>query len=429
MSGALADVRVVEFAQVVALPVGGMLLASLGAEVIKIEPPQGDSSRVIRPTGSKGQGRLFLVHNRGKRSLGLDLTHERAREVVEPLVASADVVTTSFKRTDLPRYGLTYEQLSAVKPDLIYLENTPYGPKGPMADMGGYDPVAMGLTGVTFQASSDVRGAPKLMVPAFADFGTGFLAALGVVAALRHRDRTGEGQRVETSLVSTAMVFSSQSSNWIDGLDEDRVEQLEAELTQAQDAGASFGDQQDLWWDSFRPGNTGNVYFRYYRCADGFISVGCLSPGLAAKFRDAMGLTDPRHVDGWDPKSPAAEPALLAFVTDVERRFVAESRAHWLAFLDDHGLPCGPVNNAEQAVNDPQIEANDYVEAIDQPGLGRMRAYAPPVRLTGSPAEPLGSAPHVGADNDDVLRDIGLSDAAIEDLRHAGVIAEAAPPE
>ncbi|MEL7206655.1 MAG: CoA transferase, partial [Actinomycetota bacterium] len=380
-----------EFAQVVAVPVGGMLLTALGADVIKVEPPGGDSSRVIRPTGVEDQGRLFVVHNRGKRSLCLDLTHERAAEVIEPLVASADVVTTSFKRTDLPRYGLTYEQLKARKPDLVYLENTPYGPEGPLADMGGYDPVAMGLTGVTYQASSELRGAPRLMVPAFADFGTGFLSALGVVAALRHRDLTGEGQKVETSLVATALVYSSQSSNWVDALDPDRVAALDADMAQARADGETFAKQQERWWRSFRPDDAGNISFRYYRCADGFISVGCLSPGLAARLRQALDVVDPRSDDGWNPDHPEAEKRITAWVEDIEARFAAETCDHWLEFLRSHDLPCGPVNYSEQALSDPQIEANGYISDFDQPGLGAMRAYAPPLRLSASPIDPLAS--------------------------------------
>lgn len=423
MSGPLSDVRVVEFAQVVAVPVGGMLLAGLGAEVIKVEPPAGDSSRVIRPTGLEGHGRLFIVHNRGKRSLCLDLTHERAADVIGPLVASADVVTTSFKRSDLPRYGLTYEQLRAVKPDLVYLENTPYGPQGPMADMGGYDPVAMGITGVTYQASSELRGAPRLMIPAFADFGTGFLSALGVVAALRHRDLTGEGQKVETSLVATAMVYSSQSSNWIEALDAERLARLETDMAQGQAEGETFGQQQERWWRSFRPGDVANINFRYYRCADGFISVGCLSPGLAARLRAVLEVEDPRHADDWDPEHPKAEARLISWVEGIEARFAAETCEHWLRFLRSHDLPCGPVNYSEQALTDPQVEANGYITDFDQPGLGPMRAYAPPLKLSASPVDPLASpAPDIGADTKAVLTDIGLEPDVIEELLSAQVV-------
>jgi len=422
MSGPLSDVRVVEFAQVVAVPVGGSLLAGLGAEVIKVEPAAGDAARLIRPTQNKGQGRLFLVHNRGKKSIALDLGHERAREVVEPLVASADVVTTGFKRTDLPRYGLTYDELSAIKPDLVYLENTPYGPAGPMADMGGYDPVAMGLTGAAFQAASDLRGAPKTMVPAFADFGTGFLGALGVVAALRHRDLTGEGQKVETSLVATAMVYSSQSSNWIEGVDEDRVEKLNADLADAQAAGDGFAEQQERWWRSFRRDNSGNAAFRFYRCVDGFISVACLSPVLIRRFYEAMDLTDPRRRDGWDPEAPTAEAELVDWVTGIEATFASESCDHWLAHLRANGVPCGPVNTSEQAVDDPQVVANGYITEFDQPGVGRMRSYAPPVRLSSSDPTPLGPAPTIGADTDSLCAELGLAPATIADLRAAGVL-------
>lgn len=407
----------------VALPVGGMLLTALGADVVKVEPPSGDSSRLIRPTPATKQGRLYLVHNRGKRSIAIDLTHERASEVIEPLVASADVVTVSFKRGDLARYGLTYEQLSAIKPDLVYLENTPYGPEGPMADMGGYDPVAMGITGVVFQAAADLRGAPKTMVPAFADFGTGFLAALGIVAALRHRDRTGEGQKVETSLVSTAMVYSSQSSNWIEGVDDERAERLAADLDEARAGGASFAEQQDLWWDSFRPGNAGNVYFRYYRCADGFISVGCLSPGLNARLRRALDITDPRMADGWDDDAPGAYDLLTAWVKAIEERFAVRTCTYWLGFLGDHDVPSGPVNTSEEAMSDPQITANGYLSELEQPGLGRMQAYAPPLRMSASPVDPLASpAPAIGADTATVLGEIGFDPAGITELYQAGIV-------
>ncbi|MDH3683537.1 MAG: CoA transferase [Acidimicrobiia bacterium] len=423
MSGALADVRVIEFAQVVAVPVGGALLAGLGAEVIKVEPLAGDASRLVRPTGSKGQGRLFIVHNRGKKSVGLDLTHERAREVIEPLVASADVVTTGFKRADLPRYGLTYGELSAIKPDLVYVESTPYGPAGPMADLGGYDPVAMGLSGVAFQAASELRGAPKTMVPAFADFGTGFLTALGVVAALRHRDLTGEGQKVETSLLATAMVYSSQSSNWIERLDNDRADRLAVQLAAAQTEGAPFAEQQALWWRSFRPDNHANATFRYYRCVDGFISVACLSPGLVARFHRALEVSDPRHRDGWDPRAPGADEELIDWVTSIESTFAKQPCEFWLRHLTEHGVPCGRVNTSEQAVDDPQVVANGYLSDFDQPGLGPMRSYDSPVRLSGSPTPPLGPAPAVGADTGDLLADLGLGAEHVADLRLAGVIA------
>ena len=338
-------------------------------------------------------------------------------------MASADVVTTSFKASDLPRYGLTYEQLRAVKPDLVYLENTPYGPEGPMSDMGGYDPVAMGLAGVAFQSNSDLRGAPKVTVPAFADFGTGFLAALGVVAALRHRDRTGEGQKVETSLVSTAMVFASQSGNWIEHLDRDRIDRLEQELAEARAEGDGFAEQQRRWWRSFQPGNAGNINFRYYRCADGFISVGCLSPGLAAKLRAALGVTDPRREPGWDRDAADAEDKVVAWVEGIEARFAEHTCAHWLDFLRSHGLPCGPVNYSEQAIDDEQIAANGYVSELDQPGLGPMRAYGPPLRLSASPVGRLDQpAPGVGQHTGDVLTDIGLDEATVASLIDDGVV-------
>jgi crotonobetainyl-CoA:carnitine CoA-transferase CaiB-like acyl-CoA transferase len=176
--GALHDVRVLEFAQALAVPSCGALLADMGADVVKIEPPRGDTYRLQNRAPVPGEGRDFAICNRGKRSLCLDLGRPESRDVVDRLVAGADVVLVSFKVTDLVRYGLDYERLRTVKPRLVYLENTPYGRHGPLGDEGGYDVVAMGLSGLSSVVATPLGDTPRFVRPAFADIGTGVYSAL-----------------------------------------------------------------------------------------------------------------------------------------------------------------------------------------------------------------------------------------------------------
>ena len=170
--GALDGIRVVEFAQALAIPYCGKLLSDLGADVVKVEPPRGDTYRLQNRTKIKHEGRDFAINNRGKRSLCLDLTRPECRPVVEKLVTSADVVLVSLKGADLPRYGLDYETLRAIKPDVVYLENSPYGSQGPLARDGGYDIVAMGLSGMSALLASPDGDTPRLVRPALADIVT-----------------------------------------------------------------------------------------------------------------------------------------------------------------------------------------------------------------------------------------------------------------
>jgi crotonobetainyl-CoA:carnitine CoA-transferase CaiB-like acyl-CoA transferase len=425
--GPLSDVRVVEFAQVMAIPTCGLLLADLGADVVKVEPPLGDSFRRQQraPGKSADEGRGYAIFNRGKRSLCLDLTHPQSASVVQRLVSTADVALVSFKPSDLPRYGLSYAQLRVHNPELIYLENTPYGPDGPLGEDGGYDVVVQGISGIGAITAAPAGDAPRFVRPAYADMGTGFLAALGVVTALRHRDRTGRGQRVQTSLLSTAITLGANVLHEFEEVDAELRVRFEAALSQLRETGEGFADQQALYFRMLHGAGHGNVYFRHYRTRDGFLSVGCLSPGLNARFLRATGLEDPRARDDFDPSSEKGWDELTGFVRESEDLFRTRSTEAWMVHLRAHGVPCGPFNFPTQIFDDEQIRANRYLVELEHHELGRYRTFAPPIRLEESPARVEGSAPPLGAHTDALLAELGFSAREIAALRDAGAVGRA----
>ena len=414
--------RVLEFAQALAIPSCGALLADMGADVVKIEPPRGDTYRLQNRTKVRGEGRDFPICNRGKRSLCLDLGRPECRSVVERLVAGADVVLVSFKPTDLARYGLEYERLRAVKEDLIYLENTPYGRAGPLGEQGGYDVVAMGLSGLSAVVATPQGGNPRFVRPAFADVGTGIFSALGVVAALRHRDRTGEGQRVHTSLMHTALGFAANMVHRWEDLDGPSWDAFADRLTGLREGGAGFDEQQAAYYAHFKVSPVGNIYFRHYRTRDGFLSVGCLSPRLNERLREATGLVDPRRAGQVAPGSEAEERALEALRDEAEALFASRDTEDWLEHLQAHGVPAARLNFPHEIFDDPQAVANDYVETLDHPRLGRYRAVTPPLRMDGSPVRARGPSPELGAHTSDVLQEAGVGADELAELLAAGVV-------
>jgi formyl-CoA transferase len=421
LPGALEDVRVLEFAQALAVPSCGALLADMGADVVKIEPPRGDTYRLQNRTPVPGEGRDFPICNRGKRSLCLDLGRPESARVVERLVAGADVVLVSLKASDLARYGIDYERLCTLKPELIYLENTPYGRAGPLGEEGGYDVVAMGLSGLSAVAATPQGENPRFVRPAFADVGTGLVSALAVVAALRHRDRSGEGQRVHTSLFHTALGLAAGMVHRYEDLDGEHWDAFAGKLDELRREGAGFDAQQAAYYEHFNVSPVGNIYFRHYRTRDGFLSVGCLSPRLNARLREATGLVDPRRGGGLRPGSAEETRALECFRDEAEALFASKHTEDWLRLLRAAGVPAARLNFPNEIFDDPQALANGYVETLEHPRLGRYRTVTPPLRMEASPVRARGSSPELGADTDAVLAEAGFSAAEREALLKGGV--------
>jgi crotonobetainyl-CoA:carnitine CoA-transferase CaiB-like acyl-CoA transferase len=420
--GALEGVRVLEVAQALAIPFAGLLLADMGADVVKVEPPEGDAIRHTMEPVLPGESKGFTLINRGKRTICLDITRPEVRPALERLVRWADVVMVAMKPADLPRYRLSYPDLAAVNPRLIYLEHVPLGKAGPFGGDPGYDVVVQGISGTAVLTARESGGVPLNIRPAFNDMGTGMLSALGIVAALRHRDQTGEGQRIETSLLATAMALGNQLLSWFGATDPPRDEAFQAEVAGARARGAGFAEQRRIWEDHYLRGGYANVYFRHYRTKDGFISVGCLSPQLNARFRAVTGLHDPRTDPEFDLGAEASRERLRELMGQAEDLFASRTTTEWLAALKAGGVPCGPLNFPPDAMRHPQLVENGYVVEMEHPLLGPYRTFGPPLAMDATPLRIRGSAPLLDEHTGSVLAEVGFGAEEVEKLRAMGVV-------
>jgi crotonobetainyl-CoA:carnitine CoA-transferase CaiB-like acyl-CoA transferase len=426
LPGALEGVRVAEFAQAMAIPAAGLLLADMGADVIKIEPPAGDAFRHTMEPIVPGEAKGYALLNRGKRSICLDVTRPEARPAIDAIARWADIVLMSFKPTDLPRYGIAYEDFRAINPRIVYLEHVPVGNNGPMGGDPGYDVIVQGMSGIAAIAARTGGTAPINIRPAFNDMGTGYLSALAVVAALRHRDLTGVGQRVETSLLATALTSANQLVSWFAATDPPRKEAFEQEVGEARVWGAGFDDQRAIWEKHFLRGGFANIYFRHYRTRDGFISVGCLSPTLNARFRQVTGLSDPRTEPGFDLGSPESLKRLQYLVDEAEALLATKPTAEWIDLFRAAKVPCGKFNFPPDVFDDPQINANEYIVDLDHPVMGPYKTFAPPIRMDATPTRIQGPPPLLDEHTDQVLAELGLEAGSIASLREAGVAGRSA---
>jgi formyl-CoA transferase len=209
--------------------------------------------------------------------------------------------------------------------------------------------------------------------------------------------------------------------SWFAAADAVHEEGYRAEMAEARERGASFEEQRAIWERTFVPGGFANIYFRHYRTADGFISVGCLSPGLNARFRAVTGLVDPRQEPGFDLGSPEARPRLAKLVAEAEALFASRTSRDWLTALQAGGVPCGPFNFPPDVFHDEQILANEYLVEIDHPAIGPYITFAPPLRMDATPARVQGPPPLLDEHTDSVLADLGFDVEAIAALRRAGV--------
>ena len=413
--GILAGVKVVEFAQNAAVPHCGRLMAGMGADVVKVEPPNGDAMRggiKLAPNEAKA----FAVINPGKRGIVLDLASDGAREVVERLFAWADVVLVGFKQSDLARYGIDWDHARAVNPRLIHLTHTPFGPDGPDADVGGYDTLVQGRSGAGFVMNRSENGAPVSSRPAVNDFGTGMLSALGVVAALRHRDLTGEGQRVDASLLGTAMSLGTPVVHTFEQADTDDIAEMRDELQAARDAGVGFDEQRRMYEARMMRGNGAfQIYFRHYLTADGLISVAGLTLKLWAKFHEVTGLP---HADVRNAESPEFN----QIAGDAEALFRTRTTAEWIEALRAVGYPCGPYHLPYDALEDEQVRANGFAVDIEHPAFGRYTTSGMPLRFSAAPNVPYGPSPGFGQHTVEVLTELGLSPESVTSLLDSGVV-------
>jgi crotonobetainyl-CoA:carnitine CoA-transferase CaiB-like acyl-CoA transferase len=286
----------------------------------------------------------------------------------------------------------------------------------------GYDVIVQGISGIAAITARTRGDAPVSIRPAFNDMGTGYLSALAVVAALRHRDLTGEGQRVETSLLATALTSANQLVSWFDATDPPRKEAFDAEVRDARAWGAGFDDQRDIWEKHFLRGGFANIYFRHYRTRDGFLSVGCLSPGLNARFRAVTGLEDPRLDPSFELGSAESLERLHVLVTEAEKLLASKTTADWVRLFREGGVPCGKLNFPPDVFDDPQVRENEYVVELEHPLIGGYRTFAPPIRMDATPTRIQRPAPLLDEHTDEILAELAFDAKEIAALRAARTV-------
>jgi crotonobetainyl-CoA:carnitine CoA-transferase CaiB-like acyl-CoA transferase len=420
-SGPLDGIRILEFTQIIAGPFGCMMLADQGAEVIKVEPPNGEPWRLFNQF-MPGESKTFQELNRGKKSLVLELSDRRAQEAIHKLIPKVDVVVINYRPDVAEKLRIDYPTLSAIRPDLIYVDNTAFGRKGPWAKRPGYDVVVQAVSGLmAAEGKIAPDGRPEWIVStAIADYATGLAIAWAVTSALYHRERTGEGQLVETTLLATALAFqaSVMEHPLADATLRAPARERRREL---QGQGASFAELAAVR-NPLRAAGGANIYYRTYRTKDGAVAVGALSPTLWAKVRAAL-ETD--FLGAADPNANINDPDWVAQarakVQEVEERVASRTSAEWIEVFDREGVPAGPVQFPEDLSEDPQVLANDMMVDLEHELSGPQKMVAPILRFSKTPTRAQGAAPPLGRDTDTYLREAGLSDEDIAKMRADGV--------
>jgi len=423
-SGPLDGIRVLEFTQIIAGPFACQNLADMGAEVIKVEPPEGEPWRLFSQF-MPGESKVFQSLNRGKRSLVLALQNPEARAIVHRLIPEIDVVVINY-RPDVPaKLGIDYETLRAIRKDLIYVDNTAFGRRGPLATSPGYDIIAQAISGLMVGEGkfNSGTGTPEIIrSTAIADYGTGLAIAWGVCAALFHRERTGKGQIIESTLLQTAIAFQGGRVMDLPAADEMKYQKM-ARVHELQSEGASYPEligahNQSAVLDA------GNIYYRAYSTQDGAIAIGALSPTLWEKVRaaldtDFLGMADPEF-NPIDPESAAAASARLLEIEDHVR---SKTTAEWREIFNANGVPNGSLKFPEDMVDDEQVVANDGIVTLEHDLSGPQRQVGPVIRMSESPLVAQDASPPLGRDTNAILTSAGYSAGEIATLREGGAIA------
>lgn len=424
MPGPLEGVKVLEFTEIIAGPFSGMLLSDMGADVIKVEPPWGEPWRFVQPFIAN-ESKQFMGLNRGKRGLTLDLTKPEAREIVYKLVPDMDVVIIN-SRPDVPyNLGVDYETLSAINPRLIYCENTAFGRQGPHSARPGYDIIAQAMTGLMASEDKIANGVPQqVQSTPVADFSTGITIAWSVCAALYSRERTGKGQKIETTLLATSLALQTMRFTQVDMVDRERTGDFLESLALMRKGGAPYEDVNQHYRDTFDPGRrrAGNVYYRTYQAQDGVLAVGCLSDPLRQRMIDVLGLEDIRFKAGYDMYSEETRAFNLRLVAQVEEIFLRKTVSEWLELLDGAGVPAGPVRFVEELLADEQVVSNGLVVELEHSQAGKVTMVGPIVKMSETPLEAQGASPALSQDTVEILHDVGYSEEELAVLRQKGAI-------
>ncbi len=395
--GPLAGMKVVELAHIMAGPVCGMMLADMGADVIKVEKPEGDDSRRFLPPDINGESAAFMMMNRNKRGIALNLKALEAVDVLRRLLSDADVLIENYRIDTMDKLGIGYDLLRQVNPKLVYCAISGFGRTGPYANRGGFDLIAQGMSGL-MSITGEGPGRPPVKPGApISDITAGILAAMGCIAAYSHAQRTGEGQTVDTSLFEAGITLTYWQSAiaFATGL-----------------APEPLGSAHPL-----------NAPYQSFRTQDGWINVG------AANQRNWLRLLDVIEAPelGDDPRFASNHARIMnlaALVPLLEERLITQTTEHWLAAMEEAGLPAGPVLTIPEMHRDPQAQARGMIVETEHPVAGTTQAIGLPVKFGATPGGVSRPAPLLGQHGREILAERGYDHRAIEALIAGGAFIE-----
>ena len=395
-AGPLAGLRVLELAQIMAGPTSGMLLADLGADVIKVEKlPGGDDTRRMNRPSVNGESAAFMAMNRNKRGIALNLKLSAAQDALKRMAAQADVLTENYRKGTMEKLGIGYETLKAVNPALIYCSISGYGRTGPYADKGGFDLIAQGMSGL-MAITGEPGGEPVKAGSPITDISSGLLATLGIVSAYVHRLKTGQGQFVDTSLFEAGI----QQTYW--------------------QAAIYFATGES-------PGPSGSAHilsapYQAFHARDGWLTIGGANQSNWQRLARVLGapqwLEDSRFLTNADRMKH-----LDALVALMNERLAAKTVREWIELLEREGVPCGPINSIAQMLADPQTLAREMVVELEHPKAGRTRALGLPIKLSATPGRVTRPAPTLGQHTREVLAEFGFGESEVEALIRGGAAA------
>ena len=390
---ALAGLRVVDVTQAMAAPFCTMNLADMGADVIKVEPPAGEDMR--RGSASKnGHSGTFLTMNRSKRGITVDLKQPAGVEIIHRLVKTADVFVQNYRPGAARRLRVDWDDLRPLNPRLIYCSISGFGTTGPYAHRGGYDLIAQGMSGI-MSVTGDEDGPPAKAGLPVSDLSAGLFGAYGVLCALEARERTGQGQLVDTSLLEAALALTVWESTeyWVTGRAPRRLGSAHRLAAPYQALPASDG------W--FTVGaNNDKLFTAFCRAIE--------RPELARDSRFAGSRERMRH--------------RAALIAEIEKTTTGGTRRHWLERLDAAGVPAGPINTYPEALGDAHTLAREMVVELVHPGAGDIKALGVPVKLSDTPGGVDRAAPMLGQDNAAILTELGYTEAEQRALKSDGII-------
>lgn len=394
----LSGYRILDLTVMTAGPVGTMMMGDLGADVIKVEEiKDGELSRNMGTIFAAGESSMFLSQNRNKRSIRLDLKQPAGRDAFLAMAKSVDVITENFRPGTVDRLGIGYEAVKAINPDIVYASVSAFGQTGPYAHLPANDPVVQALSGV-MAMTGEADGAPVRIGTPYPDFGAAALLAFSISAALLHRERTGEGQRIELSLLA-GTIFSSIPRD--------------GETLRTGAAPPRLGSAHPTF-----------VPYRNYKGGDGsFFFLACFTE----KFWQALckGVNRPDlAADERFATNVARCANRAALDAELEAIFASRPTAEWLDILGKANVPAAPIQDLHQTLrHDPQVAHNKMVVELEHPSAGTVEMLALPVDFRGTPAQYRRAAPRLGEHTDEILAEFGFAADEVERLRRAGVVA------